>query len=109
MPGSQLKKLKASLKNAGVIGQPQKSKKVKNRLRKSRDGATTNSDSRVSRDAALQSIREEFNPFDIKKNREKYSVAGGRKVKGTQGKPGISKQIGEETVRRSSFGGWTKY
>lgn len=97
MPGSQLKRLKASLKSAGVIGQPQQSKKVKKRQKQGPNGAT-NSDSRLTKETALQSIREEFNPFEIKKNREKYSVSGGKRVKGVVGRPGISKQAGEEIV-----------
>jgi len=102
MPGSQLKRLKASLKSAGVIGQPQQSKKAKKQQKQGSNG-TTNSDSRLTKETALQSIREEFNPFEIKKNREKYSTSGGKKVKGIVGRPGISKQAGEEIVRRCSM------
>lgn len=97
MPGSQLKRLKASLKQAGVIGQPQRSKKAKIRERQGRNG-TTNSDSRVTKEAALQSIREEFNPFEIKTTKEKHAISGGRKIKGITGKPGLSKQVGEDLV-----------
>ncbi|EWC45217.1 hypothetical protein DRE_05944 [Drechslerella stenobrocha 248] len=94
---SQLKRLRESLKNAGVIGQPQKSKKAKKRARQNKSG----NDARLSREAALESIREEFNPFEIKKTKEKFDVVGGRKVKGTVGKPGVSKQIGEENRRKT--------
>ncbi|KAK6342707.1 nucleolar complex protein 14 [Orbilia javanica] len=94
---SQLKRLRESLKNAGVIGQPQKSKKAKKRARQNKSG----NDARLSREAALESIREEFNPFEIKKTKEKFSVAGGRKVKGTVGKPSLSKQIGEDNRRKT--------
>ncbi|KAK6533109.1 nucleolar complex protein 14 [Arthrobotrys megalospora] len=94
---SQLKRLRESLKNAGVIGQPQKSKKAKKRARQNKSG----NDARLSREAALESIREEFNPFEIKKTKEKFSVAGGRKVKGAVGKPSVSKQIGEENRRKT--------
>ncbi|KAK6505407.1 nucleolar complex protein 14 [Arthrobotrys musiformis] len=94
---SQLKRLRESLKNAGVIGQPQKSKKAKKRARQNKSG----NDARLSREAALESIREEFNPFEIKKTKEKFSVAGGRKVKGTEGKPSVSKQIGEDNRRKT--------
>ncbi|KAK6330256.1 nucleolar complex protein 14 [Orbilia blumenaviensis] len=94
---SQLKRLRESLKNAGVIGQPQKSKKAKKRARQNKSG----NDARLSREAALESIREEFNPFEIKKTKEKFSVAGGRKVKGTVGKPSVSKQIGEDNRRKT--------
>ncbi|KAF3919646.1 hypothetical protein ABW20_dc0105043 [Dactylellina cionopaga] len=94
---SQLKRLRESLKNAGVIGQPQKSKKAKKRARQNKSGQ----DARLSREAALESIREEFNPFEIKKTKEKFSVAGGRKVKGTVGRPALSKQIGEDNRRKT--------
>ncbi|KAK6541177.1 nucleolar complex protein 14 [Orbilia ellipsospora] len=94
---SQLKRLRESLKNAGVIGQPQKSKKAKKRARQNKSGQ----DAKLSREAALESIREEFNPFEIKKTKEKFSVAGGRKVKGTVGKPSLSKQIGEDNRRKT--------
>ncbi|KAK6332832.1 nucleolar complex protein 14 [Orbilia brochopaga] len=94
---SQLKRLRESLKNAGVIGQPQKSKKAKKRARQNKSG----NDAKLSKEAALQSIREEFNPFEIKKTKEKFSVTGGRKVKGTVGRPGISKQAGEDNRRKT--------
>lgn len=91
MPPSQLKRLKASLRAAGVIG-TQKSKKEKKR------NAKAGSDARVDKHVKLQSIREEFNPFEIKTTRVKHDVSGRTKVKGAQGRPGLSKQIGEETV-----------
>lgn len=91
MPPSQLKRLKASLHAAGVIGN-QKPGNNKKRNGKAR------SDARVDKHAKLQSIREEFNPFEIKTTRVKYDVAGRAKIKGSQGRPSISKQIGEEVV-----------
>ena len=91
MPPSQLKRLKASLHAAGVIGN-QKSKKDKQR------NAKAAADARVDKNSKLQSIREEFNPFELKTTRVKHDVSGRGKVKGVQGRPGISKQIGEETV-----------
>lgn len=91
MPPSQLKRLKASLQAAGVIGN-QKSKKEKKK------NARAGSDARVDKHSKLQSIREEFNPFEVKTTRVKYDVSGRTKIKGVQGRPGISKQIGEETV-----------
>lgn len=60
MAGSQLKRLKASLRSEGVLG-PQKSKKEKKR--ESKSGVK-----RVDRRTALESIREQFNPFDLKHN-----------------------------------------
>lgn len=91
MPESQLKRLKASLRTAGITRQ-QKSKK-------SAKKSATKNDSRLDRNVALQSIREEFNPFEVKTNRVKHNVLGRGVVKGAQGRPGLSKQIGEENVR----------
>jgi len=88
MPASQLKRLKASLKEAGVIGN-QKPKKGRQR------NAT---DAKVDKQSKLQNIREQFNPFELKTTHVKHDVSGRGKVKGVQGRPGISKQIGEETV-----------
>ncbi|PWW76279.1 Nop14-like protein [Tuber magnatum] len=96
MPESQLKRLKASLRTAGITGQ-QKSRKAAKKQRQS----TTGHDSRLDRNATLQTIREEFNPFEIKTTREKHAVIGRGKFKGAQGRPGLSKQIGEENRKRT--------
>lgn len=91
MAKSQLTRLKESLRSAGVTGQ-QKPKKAKNKRQTPREG-------RVDKNVALQSIREEFNPFEVKTTREKHSIINARKVKGKEGRPGLSKAIGEENVR----------
>ncbi|TGZ83206.1 Nop14-like protein [Ascodesmis nigricans] len=93
MAKSQLKRLKESLRSAGVTGQ-QKPKKAKNRRQQS-------SDSRVDKNVALQSIREEFNPFEIKTTKEKFGIIGQKKVKGKEGRPGLSKQIGEDNRKKT--------
>lgn len=99
MPPSQLKKLKTSLREQGVVG-PQKSKKQKKQA--SRGGALK--DSRIQRNAALQGIREQFNPFEAKTpSRSKYDFSsaktfGGRLEKGTISRPGVTKGLGEENV-----------
>ncbi len=99
MPASQLKRLKASLRDQGVVG-PQKSKKQ--RKQASKNGALK--DSRIHRNAALQGIREQFNPFDVKAPpRTKYEFAsnktvGGRVAKGAVTRPGVTKGLGEENV-----------
>ena len=99
MPSSQLKRLKTSLREQGVIG-PQKSKKQKKQARK--NGVLK--DSRIQRNAALQGIREQFNPFEIKApSRSKYEFASnrtaeGRIEKGTISRPGVTKGLGEENV-----------
>ncbi|KAI5847010.1 nucleolar protein 14 [Tricharina praecox] len=98
MVQSQLKRLKASLRTAGVTGQ-QKPKKAK--TKRNASAADAKNDSRVSRDQALQSIREEFNPFEVKKTKTKHEISGQGRVKGKEGRPGLSKSIGEEHRKRT--------
>lgn len=100
MPPSQLKRLKASLREQGIVG-PQQSKKQKKQ--NSKNAAVK--DKRVQRNAALQSIREQFNPFEVKvpARGNKFEFAngntvGGRVTKGVNGRPGVTKGLGEETV-----------
>ncbi|KAK9377225.1 nucleolar protein 14 [Lipomyces chichibuensis] len=92
MGKSQLKQLKERLKSNGFTGQTNVKKK-----QQKRHPAST----RADKDQLLQSIREEFNPFDIKTTRQKHGDILGRKVQGAVGKPGLSKQIGEENRRRT--------
>lgn len=100
MPPSQLKRLKTSLREQGVVG-PQKSKKQIRQAGNS--GARKNS--RIQRNAALQGIREQFNPFEVKApSRSKYEFAsnrtlGGRVEKGATARPGVTKGLGEDIVR----------
>lgn len=99
MPKSQLKQLKASLHEKGIIGQPQKSKKTKT----SRNAA--DQDQRARRYAALQGIRDSFNPFELQAApRSKKFVAttardmGGNAGKGPLSRPGVTRSLGEESV-----------
>lgn len=99
MPPSQLKQLKASLRDNGVI-RPQQSKKQKRQDAKT--GASAQN--RNQRNAALQAIRDRFNPFEIKapSNRSKFEATtrdGNSKAAG-QSRPGVTKSLGEERVRR---------
>ncbi|KAI1322213.1 Nop14-like protein [Xylariaceae sp. FL0255] len=101
MPGSQLKRLKASLREQGVIG-PQQSKKQK-RTTAQNGKANTN-----KRAQALESLREEFNPFDFKHNARgpKFQVTSNRTAvgdaaKGITGRPGDAKALGEERRRHT--------
>lgn len=98
MPPSQLKRLKASLREQGITG-PQKSKKQKQQAR------GQNADQRVQRQAALQNIRDSFNPFEIKapSRPAKFETTtrdsmNGRSSKGAVGRPGVTKSMGEEAV-----------
>jgi nucleolar protein 14 len=100
MPPSQLKRLKASLREQGVV-RPQLSKKQKKQ--NAQNGA--NSDKRVQRAAALQGIREQFNPFEVKVSARgpkfdviSNQVISGRVSKNVKARPGITKALGEETV-----------
>lgn len=101
MAGSQLKRLKASLREQGVIG-PQQSKKQK---RKNAQDQKARNDKRLQRSAVLENIREQFNPFQFKTNARgpKFEVttnrpAGDKATMGIKGRPGVSKAMGEEKV-----------
>ena len=100
MAPSQLKRLKYFLRESGVVG-PQKSKKQKKQAVK--NGATRGD--RVQRSVALQGIREQFKPFDVKapSRPTKFEVTdsrsvGGRDAKNVIGRPGLTKGLGEENV-----------
>jgi len=101
MAGSQLKRLKASLKEQGIIG-PQKSKKQK---RQNAQDAKASTDKRVQRHEALASIREQFNPFQFKTSARgpKFEVTtnkpvSAREAMGINGRPGVTKAMAEERV-----------
>lgn len=97
MPPSQLKQLKASLRDNGVLG-PQKSKKEKRQNAKSGVGAKN----RNQREVALQAIRDRFNPFEIKSTNKssKFDVTtrDGNTTAGGGARPGVTKSLGEERV-----------
>ena len=99
MAPSQLKKLKASLRESGVVG-PQKSKKQKKQA--SKNG--TLREGRIQRNEALNSIREKFAPFEVKAPvRNKFEFVSrngvaGKASKGVVGRPGVTKGLGEENV-----------
>lgn len=101
MPPSQLKRLKTSLREQGITG-PQKSKKQKKQA--SRDGAFR--DIRIHRNIALEGIREQFNPFEIrhlarpsKHDVTSSKIVAGKDANGAVTKPGTTKGFGEEQVR----------
>ncbi|KAJ9242546.1 hypothetical protein DTO169E5_3109 [Paecilomyces variotii] len=103
MPPSQLKQLKTSLRETGILG-PQQSKKKKRQNAKS--GAAAQN--RLQRNAALQGIRERFNPFEIKApvKSVKFDVTTRDAVsKGAGGagyvRPGVTKSLGEERRRET--------
>lgn len=98
MAPSQLKSLKRSLREQGVVGQ-QKSKK----RRKEESNSGMLKDSGIHRNAALFSIREHFNPFEAKPaghGKFDFIKGGGTRAKNTTiMRPGVTKGLGEETVR----------
>ncbi|KAJ5932674.1 hypothetical protein N7516_007163 [Penicillium verrucosum] len=98
MPPSQLKQLKASLRDNGVLG-PQKSKKEKRQNAKTGVGAKN----RNQREVALQAIRDRFNPFEIKtiNKSSKFDVTtrDGNTTAGGGARPGVTKSLGEERRR----------
>lgn len=97
MPPSQLKQLKASLRDSGVV-RPQQSKKQKRQNAQS--GAAAQN--RNQRNAALQAIRDRFNPFEIKvsSNRSKFDATtrDGKSTSAGGSRPGVTKSLGEERV-----------
>jgi nucleolar protein 14 len=95
MPPSQLKQLKASLRDHGLVG-PQKSKKQKKAA--SKDGGK-----RLQRNAALEAIRERFNPFEVKAPARpvKFEVTSNKPSKSGPGRPGVTKGLGEERRRET--------
>ncbi|KAF1992081.1 Nop14-like protein [Aulographum hederae CBS 113979] len=95
MPPSQLKRLKASLREQGITGPPPSNKqKKKNKSRP---------DQRVHRQAALENIRESFNPFEIKSSARprKFDYTTNRKERPENARPGVTKSRGEELRRKS--------
>lgn len=97
MPPSQLKQLKSSLRDSGVLG-PQQSKKQKRQNAKT--GA--NAHERAQRNAAVQAIRDRFNPFEIKApgRRVKFDATtrDGSRAESARVRPGMTKSLGEEKV-----------
>ncbi|KAJ5358626.1 uncharacterized protein N7496_011039 [Penicillium cataractarum] len=98
MPPSQLKQLKASLRESGVVG-PQQSKKQKRQNAKTGVAAQN----RNQRNAALQAIRDRFNPFEIRPTatRSKFEATtrDDNSKKATGRRPGVTKSLGEERRR----------
>ncbi|CAK7199595.1 nucleolar complex protein 14 [Sporothrix eucalyptigena] len=118
MAGSQLKRLKASLLDQGIIG-PQKSKKQKKQAAEEARanqaagrgyGTTSSGDKRLKKSAALETIREQFNPFQFKMNARgpKFPVTSLKNanvpenLRGIKGRPTVSLSRAEEK-RRSTL------
>ncbi|QLQ79153.1 hypothetical protein HG537_0B05010 [Torulaspora globosa] len=90
MAGSQLKQLKATLKAHNLTGQTNGGKKKKGSKRQPKQY------DREEKNKVIEQIRETFSPFEVKKVKNKRINDSSIAV----GKPGISKQIGEEQRRK---------
>ncbi|KAF4343410.1 NOP14-like protein [Fusarium beomiforme] len=101
MAGSQLKRLKASLKEQGIVG-PQQSKKQK---RRNAQDERSRHDKRLQRGVVLEGIREQFNPFDLKHAKgPKFEVTSNRPTMtagSIKGRPGQAKAASEERRRQT--------
>ena len=96
--GSQLKRLKASLRDQGIVG-PQQSKKQK---RKAAEDVRGRNEKRLQRGVVLDGIREQFNPFDLKHAKgPKFEVTSNRPATNSKikGRPGEARAAAEENVR----------
>jgi nucleolar protein 14 len=95
MPPSQLKRLKASLREQGVVG-PQQSKKQKKQ--NAQNGVSK--EKRVNKKVALDGIREQFNPFEFKLagKAPKFEVTTNKRTSGVVRRPGVAKGLAEERV-----------
>lgn len=99
MAGSQLKRLKASLREQGITG-PQRSKKQRRQTAQDEHGRN---EKRLQRGVVLEGIREQFNPFDLKHAARgpKFEVTTSRPTTGSaviKGRPGLAKAVSEERV-----------
>lgn len=98
MAPSQLKQLKSSLRQQGLVG-PQQSKKQKKQI--SKNGGVGNK--RIQREVALENIREQFNPFEYRAPARgtKFEITSNKthlQQQAGKGRPGVTKGLGEERV-----------
>ncbi|KAL1917482.1 uncharacterized protein VTP21DRAFT_3875 [Calcarisporiella thermophila] len=93
---SALKRLKANLRDVGAIGPGSRtstSKKIKKRGRPAEGG-------KIDLREKLKAIEDAMNPFELKTTKVKHDILG-RRIKGSVGKPGASKQAGEINRKKS--------
>ncbi|KAL7753432.1 nucleolar complex protein 14 [Sorochytrium milnesiophthora] len=108
---SALKKLKAGLKSAGVIGvnKPKKSVLKRQQQQQQQHGSSAQPTSRGQQiQAALVRMRKDngmdsANPFEVKVNRVKHDVLN-RKIKGTQGMPAQTRAKSIEVRKQGLLG-----
>ncbi|CDZ98611.1 Nucleolar protein involved in 40S ribosome biogenesis [Phaffia rhodozyma] len=92
--GSQLTQLKSALTSAGLDRKKQQQIKAKS------NNAGTKRKRGPDDEKKLEKIRKEMNPFEERTMRLKHDI-GGRKLKGSSGRPGLSKQTGLEERQRT--------
>ncbi|KAF9328765.1 nucleolar complex protein 14 [Podila minutissima] len=97
MAKSALYRLKSSLKEAGAIGPNSRASLSKKDRKKGRPTAAS---AKNDLNKKLAHIKEAMNPFEMKVTRQKFDIHG-RKTKGVEGKPTLSKQVGEENRRKT--------
>lgn len=97
MAKSALYRLKSSLKEAGAIGPNSRASLSKKDRKKGRPTAAS---AKNDLNKKLAHIKEAMNPFEMKVTKQKYDILG-RKTKGVDGKPTLSKQVGEENRRKT--------
>ncbi|KAF9380341.1 nucleolar complex protein 14 [Podila verticillata] len=97
MAKSALYRLKSSLKEAGAIGPNSRASLSKKDRKKGRPTAAS---AKNDLNKKLAHIKEAMNPFEMKVTRQKYDILG-RKTKGVEGKPTLSKQVGEDNRRKT--------
>ncbi|KAJ9070630.1 nucleolar complex protein 14 [Entomophthora muscae] len=95
---SALKRLRSSLKEAGLTGVLGKSKG--SQTKKQRQGNNAIEAGKNQRGEKLALIKDAFNPFEIKSSKSKHEVLG-RKLKGASGRPTLSKQIGIDNRKKT--------
>ncbi|KAI0236881.1 nucleolar complex protein 14 [Massospora cicadina] len=96
---SALKRLRVSLKEAGVTGG--KYGLPKGSLsKKRRQGTTLNDAGKNGLADKLALIKDAFNPFEIKTSTSKHEVLG-RRIRGKVGRPTLSKQIGVDNRKKT--------
>ncbi|KAJ3163353.1 nucleolar complex protein 14 [Irineochytrium annulatum] len=95
--GSALKKMRTTLKTAGVIGKPQ-AKKAKTSAAKASISASKRESRKTMQEIATDA--QSRNPFEFQFSRQKHPVLG-RKVKGVAGKPMKQRKKAEENRKKT--------
>ncbi|RUS33770.1 Nop14-like family-domain-containing protein, partial [Jimgerdemannia flammicorona] len=98
---SALKRLKSSLKAAGAIGPGSRASTSKKDRKKGKpnDAANRNDVARK-----LDAIKHQMNPFEMKTTHTKFDILG-RRVKGSVGRPTLTKQVGDDNMNRKNKAG----